>query len=340
MGIESSLYLSVTSAGLFAFYKSTTPRMHLYYTVYGMKESEQPRYIRSVNGTLALYLLSAEPYVHYFNYVDPDAADLKGIPMESCKQTCLRNCSKAALFRFYFNITGGNCFLPFQVLSLANEGEETKVHRSYSYTEGGIEDYLEQLSRMPMRFSYEELKLATQNFHKRLGEGGFGSVFEVKRLDGLGQGKKEFLAEVKTLGSIHHVNLVRLIGFCAENLHRLLVYEFMCNGSLDKWIIGKQIVHEDCRQRIVHLDIKPQNIPLDRNLRANISDFGLSKFIVTEKVDDYSFGIVVMEVVCGRKNLDRLQSEECMHLLPFFMKNVEERLVDLVDKYNEDMQLH
>ena len=59
--------------------------------------------------------------VHYFNYVDPDAADLKGIPMESCKQACLRNCTcKAALFLFYYNITHGNCFLPSQVLSLIN----------------------------------------------------------------------------------------------------------------------------------------------------------------------------------------------------------------------------
>ncbi|KAL5772155.1 hypothetical protein ACOSQ2_012079 [Xanthoceras sorbifolium] len=223
--------------------------------------------------------------VHYFNYVDRDAADLKGIPMESCKQACLRNCTSKLLNFSYFNITCGNCFLP-------------------------------------------------------------------------SQGRKIFLLEVKTIGSIHHVNLVRLIGFCAENLHRLLVYEFMCNGS--KTIIidmakGIAYLHEDCRQRIVHVDIKPQNILLDRNLSAKISDFGLSKLIdkdhsqvvttmrgtpgylapelfrsiVTEKVDVYSFRIVVMEVVCGRKNLDQLQSEECMHLLLFFMKNVEvERLID------------
>ncbi|ONK54847.1 uncharacterized protein A4U43_UnF10540 [Asparagus officinalis] len=61
----------------------------------------------------------------------------------------------------------------------------------------------------------------------------------MKRLDGVGQGAKEFLAEVKTIGNVQHINVVRLIGFCSEKSHRLLVYEYMCNGSLDKWIFYK-----------------------------------------------------------------------------------------------------
>ena len=102
---------------------------------------------------------------------------------------------------------------------------------------------------MPTRFSYHELKASTKNFSCKLGEGGFGLVFEgilsngmkvaVKRLEGFGQVKKSFLAEVETIGNIHHVNLVRLIGFCAEKSHRLLVYEYMCHGSLDKWIFHR-----------------------------------------------------------------------------------------------------
>ncbi|XP_058219439.1 probable receptor-like protein kinase At5g20050 [Rhododendron vialii] len=252
---------------------------------------------------------------------------------------------------------------------------------------------------MPTRFSYYDLKTATDDFNKKLGEGGFGSVFQgtltdgtnvaVKRLNGVSQIKKSFLAEVQTIGSIHHVNLVRLIGFCTENSNRLLVYEYMSNGSLDRWIFkrhqeftlgweskkkiiadiakGLAYLHDECRQKIYHLDIKPQNILLDDNFVTKVSDFGLAKLIdkdqsrvvatlgetpgymapewlssfITEKVDVYSFGVVVLEILSGRRNLDMSQPEEEMHLLGLFERKGEEgQLLDMVDKYNADMQLH
>ncbi|KAM7497806.1 hypothetical protein LguiA_022220 [Lonicera macranthoides] len=261
------------------------------------------------------------------------------------------------------------------------------------------EDYLDQVPGLPTRFSYEDLKVATENFSKKLGEGGFGSVFEgtlkdatkvaVKCLDGLTQVKKSFVAEVETIGSIHHVNLVRLLGFCVEKSHSwILVYEYMCNGSLDRWIYhknkegaildwkcrkkvvldiakGLSYLHEDCKQKIIHLDIKPQNILLDENYNAKVADFGLSKLvdrnqshvmttmrgtpgylapewlnsIITEKVDVYSFGVVVLEICCGRKNLDGSKSEESMHLLSLFWKRMEEgKLLEMVDSYSDDMR--
>ncbi|PKU72651.1 G-type lectin S-receptor-like serine/threonine-protein kinase SD2-5 [Dendrobium catenatum] len=237
-------------------------------------------------------------------------------------------------------------------------------------------DQFDQVRGVLVRFSFEELYLATQGFKRKLGEGGFGSVFwgtlnngnkvAVKKLEGLGQGKKEFLAEVETIGSIHHINLVELIGFCAEKSHRLLVYEYMPNGSLDQWIFGREeeeeevfldwqtrrniildiakglcYLHEECRHRIAHLDIKPQNILLDEKFNAKVADFGMSKLIdrdqrevmtrmrgtpgylapewltsiITEKVDVYSFGVVVLEIICGRKNLDPSQPEEAVQLI-------------------------
>ncbi|KAM0933690.1 putative protein kinase RLK-Pelle-SD-2b family [Dioscorea sansibarensis] len=260
-------------------------------------------------------------------------------------------------------------------------------------------DEFDQVPGMPTRFSFEELRIATENFSKKLGQGGFGSMFEgeladgvkvaVKRLDDIGQGKKEFLAEVQTIGSIHHIKLVRLIGFCAEKTYRLLVYEYMPNGSLDKWTFhaseadaldwntrqriiadiakGLCYLHEECRQRIAHLDIKPQNILLDEKFNAKVSDFGLAKLIdreqsqvmtrmrgtpgylapewltsrITEKVDVYSFGVIVMEMVCGRKNLDSSQSEDSFHLIRKLQKFIEEnRIEDLVDSQSSDMQSH
>ena len=287
-------------------------------------------------------------------------------------------------------VTLGALFVTFLVPGLIVFLLRRKRDREY-------EDEFDMITGIPTRFSFEELKVATENFCRKLGEGGFGSVFEgtlrdgtkvaVKRLDGVGQGKKEFLAEVETIGSIHHIHLVRLIGFCAEKSYRLLVYEYMCNGSLDKWIFykdhenaldwqtrrriitdiakGLSYLHEECRQKIVHLDIKPQNILLDQEFNAKVSDFGLSKLIdrnqtqvmtrmrgtpgylapewltslITEKADVYSFGVVVMEIVCGRKNLDYALPEECSHLISLLQDKVKEnRLSDVIDSHSTDMQ--
>ena len=123
----------------------------------------------------------------------------------------------------------------------------------------------------------------------------------MKRLDDFNQINKSFLAEVETIGNLHHFNLVRLIGFCAEKSHRLLVYEYMSNGSLDRWVFHKNLemlldwqqrkkiiidiargltyLHDDCRQKIIHLDIKPHNILLDENFNAKVTDFGLFKLV-------------------------------------------------------------
>ncbi|XP_027064461.1 G-type lectin S-receptor-like serine/threonine-protein kinase SD2-5 isoform X1 [Coffea arabica] len=260
-------------------------------------------------------------------------------------------------------------------------------------------DLLDHLPGMPTRYSYEMLKKMTENFSRKLGQGGFGSVYEgildngtkiaVKYLDGFGQVKDSFLVEANTIGSIHHINLVKLVGYCSEKSHRLLVYEYMANGSLDTWIFGgteksplpwhtrRKIIldiakglaylHEECCQKIIHFDVKPQNVLLDQNFNAKVSDFGLSKLLekdqsrvvtrmrgtpgylapewlhsgITEKVDVYSFGVVIMEIICGRKNVDWSMTGENSHLLSLFKrKALEERLQDIVDKKSEDMLIH
>ncbi|KAK4255415.1 hypothetical protein QN277_008418 [Acacia crassicarpa] len=162
-----------------------------------------------------------------------------------------------------------------------------------------------------MAFGYRDLQNATKNFSEKLGGGGFGSVFKgtladssviaVKKLESISQGEKQFRSEVSTIGTVQHVNLVRLRGFCSEGDRKLLVYDYMPNGSLNahlfqekdsqklEWKLRYQIalgiargltyLHEKCRDCIIHCDIKPENILLDSDFCPKVADFGLAKLV-------------------------------------------------------------
>ncbi|XP_002968048.2 G-type lectin S-receptor-like serine/threonine-protein kinase SD2-5 isoform X1 [Selaginella moellendorffii] len=221
--------------------------------------------------------------------------------------------------------------------------------------------------RLPQRFSYTTLDTATKGYSTKLGAGGYGSVYKgvlsdgrvvaVKKLDYSGtQGAKQFVTEIAGIGGISHVNIVKLCGFCIEGATQwLLVYEFMPNGSLDKWLFeqtsenlwlswqqridialgmaqGLVYLHEECREPILHLDIKPQNILLDTEFVAKVADFGMAKllenrnetqvmttmrgtpgymapewlthFMATKRCDVYSYGKVLLELIGGRRNID------------------------------------
>ncbi|XP_034704535.1 G-type lectin S-receptor-like serine/threonine-protein kinase LECRK3 [Vitis riparia] len=211
-------------------------------------------------------------------------------------------------------------------------------------------------------YSYKELEEATGGFKEKLGRGAFGTVYKgvlasdagrfvaVKKLDKVVQeGEKEFKTEVTVIGQTHHRNLVGLLGYCDEGVHRLLVYEHMNNGSLADFLFGistpewsqrlqiafgiakgLMYLHEECSTPIIHCDIKPENILLDEYLTPRISDFGLAKLLmrdhtrtlttirgtkgyvapewfrskpITAKVDVYSYGVMLLEIISCRKSV-------------------------------------
>ncbi|XP_060672432.1 uncharacterized protein LOC107423140 [Ziziphus jujuba] len=225
-------------------------------------------------------------------------------------------------------------------------------------------------SLSPRRYSYTQVKRMTNSFADSIGKGGFGSVYKGKLPDGRIVAVKvlkesetnsgeDFINEVVSMGRTSHVNIVTLFGFCYEGTKRALIYDYMPNGSLDKFIFdqesldatrclewktlyeislgiaqGLEYLHRGCNTRILHFDIKPQNILLDKDFCPKISDFGLAKLWlnkesiasvmsargtagyiapevfsrnfggVSHKSDVYSYGMLVLEMVGGRKNMD------------------------------------
>lgn len=216
------------------------------------------------------------------------------------------------------------------------------------------------------RYSFSEVKKMTNLFKEKLGKGGYGTVYKGKLFDdrlvvvkllnaSKGDGQ-EFINEVASISRTSHVNVVSLLGFCLEGQKRALIYEFMPNGSLEKFIChgrtpkedqhlgwetmhqiaigiarGLEYLHRGCNTRILHFDIKPQNILLDENFCPKISDFGLAKLCtrkesvvsmleargtigyiapevfsrnfggVSSKSDVYSYGMMIFEMVGDRE---------------------------------------
>ncbi|CAN6562010.1 unnamed protein product [Malus baccata var. baccata] len=192
-----------------------------------------------------------------------------------------------------------------------------------------IEEFLQSHNNlMPIRYSYSDIKKMTRGFKDKLGEGGYGSVYKGKLRSGrfvgikmLGKSKatgQDFINEVGTIGRIHHVNVVQLIGYCVEGSKRALVYEFMSNGSLDRHIFSKEgpvslsfkrafeislgvargigYLHQGCDMQILHFDIKPHNILLDDNYVPKISDFGLARLC---PLDDSSLKLTAARGTIG-----------------------------------------
>lgn len=261
------------------------------------------------------------------------------------------------------------CFIR-KLLSIVSEFRKTKK------VDQDIEAFIRNNGPPAIkRYSYSEIKKVTNSFESKLGQGGYGQVYKghvsnncpvaVKVLNASKGNGEEFINEVVSIGRTSHVNIVNLLGFCLEGQKKALVYEFMPNGSLEKFVHnnnfetnpplswerlhqiaegiakGLEYLHKGCNTRILHFDIKPSNILLDKNFCPKISDFGLAKLCsktksivsmldargtvgyiapeiwnrnfggVSHKSDVYSYGMLILEIVGGRQNISA--EEEACH---------------------------
>ncbi|KAK8312454.1 hypothetical protein V6Z12_D01G043300 [Gossypium hirsutum] len=333
-----------------------------YYTYACTIKAEVPIMIDNITGmsTLDIYKKLSEGF-----WVQWDRWD---------SESCYYNKNKVwfkdiffGAYRLCLLITGGVILRSFPGIICLLAFVTYKWRRRHLSMDDMIEEFLKsQNNLVPLRYSFKEIKKMTKNFKDKLGEGGYGSVFKGKLRSGhhvaiklLGKSKgngQDFINEVASIGTIHHANVAKLIGFCVEGSKQALVYDFMSNGSLDKIIFteenkntlgwkkmfdivlgvaqGIHYLHQGCDMQILHFDIKPHNILLDENFNPKVSDFGLAKLYsvdnsivsltaargtigyiapelvyknlggISYKADVYSFGMLLMEIVGRRKNVN------------------------------------
>ncbi|KAI3443851.1 hypothetical protein Pfo_000516 [Paulownia fortunei] len=240
--------------------------------------------------------------------------------------------------------------------------------------------FLRKVAGVPTKFRHRELEEATDGFRSLIGRGASGSVFKgilsdgtavaVKRIDGEERGEKAFKSEVAAIASVQHVNLFihngsldnwifpKIKASCGGGQQRsgCLSWDLRCRVALD---VAKALsyLHHDCRSCILHLDVKPENILIDENYRALVSDFGLSKLKgreesrvvttirgtrgylapewllengVSEKCDVYSYGMVLLEIIGGRRNICVVEQghDRSKKKFQFFPRTVVEKLRD------------
>ncbi|KMT15485.1 hypothetical protein BVRB_3g058400 [Beta vulgaris subsp. vulgaris] len=215
-----------------------------------------------------------------------------------------------------------------------------------------MEDGYRAISNQFRSFSYSELKTATRNFKEVLGKGGFGVVYKgvlsdervvaVKKLGDVVQGEEEFWAEVSIIGQINHLNLARMWGFCCEKKHRLLVYEHVEIGSLEKYLFSNQALLGWKERFKLHQRGSQCSLELTRirGTKGYMAPEWARNLPITAKVDVYGYGVVILELVKGirlssRVVDDPLGLEEITELVRF-VRLAKRKMQDGEDSWVDD----
>ncbi|XP_052110939.1 receptor-like serine/threonine-protein kinase SD1-8 isoform X15 [Arachis duranensis] len=324
---------------------------------------------------------STDKFLHLENMKLPETSSVfmnKSMTLDECGSLCKRNCSCTAYANIYITNGGSGCVMwlgqLFDMSVYRTDGQDLYVRLAAA--DIGDERNMDDLE-LPM-FNFDTLMMATNNFSQdnKLGEGGFGSVYRgrliegqeiaVKRLsEDSRQGVTEFENEVKLMVKLQHRNLVRLLGCCIEKNEKILVYEYMENRGLDSILFdeskslllnwekrfniiygiarGLLYLHQDSRFRIIHRDLKTSNILLDIKMNPKISDFGIARIFdndqtqaktvrvvgtygymspeyimggnFSEKSDVFSFGVIILEIITGKKNRRFSNNNDELNLL-------------------------
>ncbi|KAI3927474.1 hypothetical protein MKW92_021197 [Papaver armeniacum] len=235
--------------------------------------------------------------------------------------------------------------------------------------------YFDDSSTEFLQFSFSMVSTATNNFSEfnKLGKGTLSDSQEiaVKRLSKYsGQGEQEFKNEVTLVAKLQHRNLVKLIGFSIAGEEKLLIYEYMPNGSLDQILFGGVArglvyLHEESRLKVVHRDLKASNILLDIEMNPKIADFGMARLFGLHQIQDstnrivgthgymapeyimhgefsvksdvFSFGVLVLEILSGQRNSSFRKSDIARDLLSYAWRHWNnETAIEILDPTLKD----